>query len=295
MKNEIVYDYYSASDYLEHLLLNDVNKSESVYYLLKKRLVKVLFNVFQNRGYGLGDEFEDTVDDFFLYLYDGGSSGAQKPFAIMESVHDSAAFFGWVVGTYRNFLLNKAREAEKRSRMLEEVHLRFQDSDFLHSEETLVLQLATAIAYADQQFLPRNLFVCYRMLLSILDHARAIPQEMMALALDMHPVTYRVCSKRQKDKLGDLILLQEYGQVLDLDPAHITMRDHLMDGFNRLYRVLMEFYDKSLNQLPSAPKIRMLRQEYGRRQGMTVHEDIQYGHSSVRDFIQLFRMLKLDG
>lgn len=295
MKNEIVYDVYSASEYCEALQRNELNNSESVYYLLKKRLNKALLRVYQLHGFGLCDEFEDTVDDYFLYLYDWDPMGLQRPFAIMEGVRNKSAFFGWVVGTYRNFLLNKAREEEKRARLLEDARVLFHDNERPYNDDALVHMLATAIAYADQLFLPRNLFVCYRMLLSLLDHTRAIPQERMALALDMHPVTYRVCSKRQKDKLGDFILLQETGHLLDLDAAHLLMRDRLVEGFNHWYDLLLEFYDKSLEQLPSAGKIRVLRQEYGRSNGTTMHEDVRYGSDGIKDFALIFNALKTMG
>lgn len=285
-----VYDNYSSVECYE-LAVEGVNCSELLYYLLRKRLKGVLCRVYQAHGFGLSDDFDDTLDDFFLYLYDWNAIGSQKPFVILESVRDKSAFFGWIVGAYRNFLLNKAREEGKRSQLMREAFRSFYGEEWHDRDETMVLFLATAIAYADQHSSPRNRFVCYRMLLSLLDHTRAIPQEMMATALDMLPVTYRVCSKRQKDRLGDFILVQEAGHHLELDSTHVSMRDQMVERFHLLYGFLMECYEQVLEQLPSADKIRTLRKECARAYGMTMHEDILYGFGEDQLVRHLFDFL----
>jgi hypothetical protein len=290
MSDKIVYNNFSSSDYYDWIV-NHTNNAESIYYLIRKRLVGMLYRVYKIYGYGLNDTFEDTIDDFFLYLYDWNLTDSQKPFAIMEGIRNKAAFFGWVVSTYRFFLLNKTREEEKRIQLINEARLQFHEEEAQHPQEAMVHLLTTAIAYADQHFTPRNRFLCYRMLLSLLDHSRAIPQERMAQALEMHPVTYRVCTKRQKDKLGDYILLQEAGHVLTLDVAHQFMRDRMANEFHQLYELLMEYYNETLGLLPTAEKIKALRVEYGRYNGTTVHEEIQYGFKDVDEVCLLFGAL----
>lgn len=293
MSDKIVYNSFSSSEYYDWVV-NNADNAESVYYLLRKRLAGMLHNVYRVYGFGLDDDFEDTVDDFFLYLYDRNlADDSRKPFAIMEGIRNKAAFFGWVVSTYRIFLLNKAREEERRAQLHDYARVLFHEDELQYPEETMIQLLTTAIAYADQQLTPRNRFICYRMLLTLLDHNRAIPQEQMALALDMHPVTYRVCSKRQKDRLSDYILLQETGHELRLDPLHLLMRDRLSEGFHKLYELLMEQYNLVLEQLPSAEKIQALRMQYGRNNETTVHEEIQYGlRESDRGVEWIFHILQ---
>ena len=129
------------------------------------------------------------------------------------------------------------------------------------SNETMVLFLASAIAYADQRFTPRNRFVFYRMLLSFLDHSKAIPQAAMAHALDMTPVTYRVSTKRQKDRFLE-------------------------------YKLLMEYYDKSLEAIPNAQAIQSLRMDYSNDDGM-MHEGMpMYGYVSNLDISILYPKIK---
>ena len=265
---------------------------EAAYYLLTKRLSKALNGIFELYGFGLSDDYKDTIDDFFLYLYEGNQDSSQKPFAMLESIRNKNAFFAWVLGTYRRFLLNKARDELKRKELLEHARVFTKEDVEHHSEEILITLLASAIAYADQQFTPRNRFILYRMLLSYLDHSRAIPQHAMAQALDMHPVTYRVCNKRLKDRLSEFILLQEAGETLSLDAKHLTMRERIMENFNHLYGLLLEYYEETLKMLPSATEIKTLRLNSIRGDGLLMHEDNGYGHLGTIDIRHLYDALK---
>lgn len=282
----------SATDYYD-LIVNDGRPGlEATYYLLTKRLHKALKGIYELYGFGLSDDYKDTIDDFFLYLYEGNQETVQKPFAMLESIRNKSAFFAWVLGTYRRFLLNKAKDEIKRKELLEHARVFTRTDPEQYSEEVLIALLASAIAYADQQFSLRNRFILYRMLLSYLDHSRAIPQHAMALALNMHPVTYRVCNKRLKDRLSEFILMQEAGEVLKLDSAHLLMRERITERFNRLYGLLLEYYEETLMLLPSALEIQSLRMNSIRKDGQMMHEEYYYGRVQTIDVRHLYDALK---
>ena len=287
-----IYDSYTATTYYAVVVDRDTKGVEAAYYLLKKRLNRALKAIFEVYGIGLNDGFDDTVEDFFLYLHDGNPVHDNKPFAMLDGVRNKNAFFAWVLGTYRRFLLNKAKEAARHRALLERARLFSIEEERLYPEDTLIQYLTTAIAYADQQFVTRNRFILYRLLLSFLDHNKAIPQEAMAKALGMQPVTYRVCNKRQKDRLLDFILLQETGQTLDLDFDHAAMRDKMCNGFNRLYELLMERYDATLNELPSAKAVMELRCQSGHGDASAVFEQRpRYGYGNTTDIHVLYSSL----
>ena len=272
------YDALSASAYYDEV---ESGNTEATYYLLKKRLERALSKVYDMHGFGLSDDFEDTIDEFFLYLYDRNLS-----------IQDKRTFFSWTVATYRHFLINSAKKEMRKKALMEQVRLSPKGEECGLSNETMVLFLASAIAYADQRFTPRNRFVFYRMLLSFLDHSKAIPQAAMAQALDMTPVTYRVSTKRQKDRFLEYILMQESGATLDLDDDHGLMRDRIVDAFERLYELLMEYYDKSLEAIPNAQAIQSLRKDYSNDDGM-MHEGMpMYGYVSNMDISILYPKIK---
>lgn len=282
----------SAAAYYDLIVKDKESGLEAAYYLLTRRLNRALKGMFELYGFGLSDDFKDSIDDFFLYLYEGNGTEVRKPFAMLESIRNKNAFFAWILGTYRRFLLNKAKEEVKRKELLEHARVFTRTDPEQYSEEVLIALLAAAIAFADQQFTLRNRFILYRMLLSYLDHSRAIPQHAMALALNMHPVTYRVCNKRLKDRLSEFILMQEAGETLKLDSAHQLMRERITESFNRLYGLLLEYYEETLVLLPSALEIQSLRLKFIRSEGQMMHEAYYYGRVQSIDVRHLYDALK---
>ena len=284
------YGNFTASDYYDAVACADEASVEAVYYLLQRRLNRALQRVFELHGFGLSDDFDDTIDDFFLYLYEGISG--DRPFAIVKSVQNKQAFFGWTVSTYRNFLLNKAKEETKRKALQEEARVFSNEEGKSLNEDTMIDYMASAIAFADQRFIPSNLFIFYRSVLTLLDHSRAIPQEEMATAMKLHPVTYRVRSKRQRDSFQEFILSQESGHNLDLDRHHELMRLCIVEEFNRLYDLLIGFYNHVLEQLPNKGDIQALRQKYRQETGITMHESFHYGYRYNMSVRPLYIALK---
>ena len=282
-----IYENYSASDYYDAVILFPDKASEAVYYLLKHRLARALGRVFELHGFGLDDHYEDTIDDFFLYLYDHGEA---QPFAVINTVREKQAFFGWIVGAYRHFLLNKAKEEMKRREIMEEAG-REAGEESAFADDTLVRFMATAIAFADQELPPLKLFVFYRMLLTILDPKLAIPQEEMARAVGMHPVTYRVYVNRMKTKLLDNVAVLERGQSLPLDPTHLLMCNRLIHRFDALYETLMPYYEASIRMLSNASEISALREGLS-RDGILMHEDVEYRYPHVVEARELYKRLK---
>ena len=282
------YENYSASSYYDAVILVPDKASEAVYYLLKHRLSRALGRVYELHGFGLDDHFEDTIDDFFLYLYDHGED---RPFAIFDTLREKQAFFGWTVGAYRHFLLNKAKEEVKRREMLLEAGRNIGEEERPFANETLMRIIATAIAFADQELPPLKLFVFYRMLLTILDPKQAIPQEMMAKAMGMHPVTYRVYVNRMRMRLSNDVAMLERGRDLPLDPEHLLMRNRLFLKFDNLYETLMPYYEASIRMLSNSIDINALRNGFS-HDGVVMHEDLRYTYPHLVDVREFYNSLK---
>lgn len=282
------YENYSASDYYDAVILVPDKASEAVYYLLKHRLSRALGRMYELHGFGLDDHYEDTIDDFFLYLYERGEG---RPFAVFDALREKQAFFGWTVSAYRNFLLNKAKEEMKRKAMMVEAGATLVEEDRPFADDTLMRFIATAVAFADQELPPRKLFIFYRMLLTILDPKLAVPQEDMAKALGMHPVTYRVCVNRMRTRLVNDVASLERGGDLTLDPPHLLMRNRLFRRFDNLYDLLMPYYEASIRRLPSLKAINAVRDCFA-REGITMHERQEYHYPHVVDVRELYSHLK---
>lgn len=282
------YDNYSASDYYDAVTLVSDRASEALYYLLKHRLSRALCRLYDLYGFGLEDHFDDTIDDFFLYLYD---YDVERPFAIFETIREKEAFFGWTVGAYRNFLINKSREEVKRRKMMEGMPVAVGEDEHHLTDENLMCFIAKAIAYADQELKPHHRFILYRFLLTILNQKLALPQEAVAHVIGMHPVTYRVCVNRLRTRLSDYVSHMEKGRNLPLDSKHLLMSERLLRGFDHLYDLLMPYYEETLQVLPMALEINELRASYG-RDGILMHESSDYSYPHVVDVRELYESLK---
>lgn len=291
MTNIESYHNLSASEYFDAVSHSETPPVEAVYYLLQHRLHRALEHVFETHGFGLSDDLGDTINDFFLYLYEN-NDGGDKPFFMLNSIREKEAFFGWIVATYRNFLLSKAKEEVQRKAILEQARLMNEGEKKGLDRDTMISYLASAIAYADQRFKPGNLFIFYRSMLSLLDHSRAIPQGEMAEAMKLHPVTYRVRCKRQRDSFQYLILTQETGHRLELDHRHELMRICIEEEFYRLYDLLIDYYNQVLEQLPAKGDIRALRLKYRQEIGVIMHESSAYGYRYQMNVEAFYRALK---
>lgn len=283
----------SASDYYEIIESQHDNRVEAVYYLLRDRLFQALKIVYESHGFALVEEYDDSIDDFFLYLYDDNAKSDEAPFSIFRGIKNKNAFFAWILSTYRRYLLNRVKEAQREQMSYANVIMFSKEEEGLLSEEKMCTFLANAIAYADQQLAPMKRFVLYRMLLSFLDHRKAIPQEEMAKAMHLNAITYRVYTKRQKDRFLKYIDLQEKGGQLELDTKHQTMRDELLSGLEHLYSTLGRYYKLTLEELPNADEIACLRKKFSDGEAENMHEaQAGYGYKSITDIRMLYEKLK---
>lgn len=259
---------FTAGEYYDAILKRDEDSTSIAYYLVDKQLRMRLKAVFRRIGIERICEFQDTIDDFFLYIYDGTNWIYNKPFYVLESIENKDSLFKWIAVTYRNFLLRKMNEEMRMKAACE--HTDCWESETQDDEK--IKNISTAIAYVDQQSLTRNRFVMYRLLLTFLNRSIAIPQEEMAQAIDMQPVAYRVSTKRVKDSIINYVKCLEQGKLLELDPEHKQMRDAIMTNFGSLYSTLSIYYDKAISQLPNAETVRKLRLGYYHNENCVFHE-----------------------
>ena len=283
-----VWAEFTPEEYYDAILKRDGDSASVAYYLIDKQLRRKLQTLFTNLGGGNFFEFQDTIEDFFLYLHDGSNWIYCKPFQVLESIENKKSLFKWVSVTYRNFMLKQLKEESLRktvddSPSNEESEI--QDDEKIHN-------LSTAIAYADQEYLSRSRFVMYRLLLTFLNRSLAIPQEEMAQAVDMQPVAYRVSTKRVKDNILAYIKCLEQGQKLKLDMEHQQMRDILESNFSSLYSTLSDYYNTAIEQMPTAETIKRLRFGYSYNRDFVFHENTEsYGLCNCTNAIYLYEMI----
>ena len=247
---------------------------EAIYDLLHTDLNRQLKKKFDVVEHQLLDGFDDVIDDFFLYLRDGKDATNNIPYQAVYNIKNPEAFDKWILNTFRNYLSVRAAK-EAKFICIEFPVDTISDSDALSSILTDEQKLSVAsnlIAYAHQVLLPRDSFILFRTLLTILDKKQALPNEVMAKSLGMSDIAYRVTVHRMKCNLAKYRTQLLQGQHLDIDEKHQQMAQKINDNFLNLYPTLLVYYDQIVDTLGCADTIKNLRQEYYEETGMMLHE-----------------------
>ena len=254
----------------EPILISD----EAMYDLLHNHLNQKLKRKFEVFEHQLLDDFDDIVDDFFLYLRDGKSGTNRITYQSLYKIKNPEALEAWMLSTFRNYL--SVRAAKEGKMVYAHVSVdKIVDDEMVSSILTDEQKLSIAshlIAYAHQELLPRDCFILFRTLLTMLNKKQALPNETMAKALSMSDIAYRVTVHRMKNNLAKYRAQLLQGQRLELDEEHQKMAQTINDDFLNLYPTLLVYYDQIVDTLGCADAIIALRQEYLEETGIMMHE-----------------------
>ena len=260
----------AVPDFLDIILHEDKRSDEAMYYLLHQRLYQQLrerFDVYHQQIY---DDFEDVVEDFFLYLREGEDGQNRQSYQSLRRIKQKDAFETWLLNTFRNYLSNRA-EAETSLYTLRNSTFDETSASAITNEQKLIVA-SQLIAYAHQVFYPRGRFIFLRSLLTLLNKQQALPDKEMATALQMTHLSYRVMAHRMKHNLARFRNRLLCGEQLHLDEPHRQMAHHIYDDFNHLYPTLLSYYAQTIDTLKCADAIRQLRQQYYEATGTMAHE-----------------------
>ena len=173
-------------DFVDIILNGD---DEAMYYLLQKRLKPLLYQRYKTYSQHLYDDYEDIVEDFYIYVRESGHT----PYQALRRIKKKEAFESWILRTFRNYLNNRS-EAESHLSFANEErrNMPFPAEESVMNGEIKIRIVSQLVAYALQVFNPRGRFIFLRSLLTILNKQRAVPNKEMAEALDMSYLSYRV-------------------------------------------------------------------------------------------------------
>ena len=275
------------------IILHDANRSdEAMYYLLHQRLVHQLHERYDVYHQQLYDGFEDVVEDFFLYLREGENGQNRMPYQSLRRIKNKDSFEAWLLNTFRNYLSNRAQAGECLYRLSDNAV--DETISYVVTDEQKIAIASQLIAYAHQVFYPRGRFIFLRLLLTMLNKQKALPNEEVAKALQMTHLAYRVMAHRMKQNLSKFRDRLIHGECLRLDDEHQLMAHRICDDFIHLYPTLLTYYNQTIDTLKCADAIRQLRQDYYEATGIMAHEsEFDYpGRITIKAFWnKLNRML----
>ena len=260
-------------DFVDIILEGGERGDEAMYYLLHQRLERQLRGRFEVYQHQLLDDFEDVVEDFFLYLREGKSGWSKTPYQSLRRIRKKESFESWMLNTFRNYLTVRAEtENQLASTSLQEENVVTDKTSSLLTDELNLIVAANLIAYAHQTLYPRDRFIFLRTLLTILNKQQALPNGEMASALGMSALAYRVCVHRLKGKLSYIRTCLLRNDMLPLDDLHRQMAQHINSDFTHLYPTIGRYYVLSIDDLKCANAVKRLRQEYYEATGQMLHE-----------------------
>ena len=253
-------------DFVEMILKGD---DEAMYYLLHDRLKHPLHDRYEAYSNHLCDDYEDVIDDFFLYLRENG----RYPYEPLQRIKKKEAFESWLLNTFRNYMSNRA-ETEGQGFSSQpncEAHSLIVSDGGIGDEEKIRI-VSRLIAYAHQVFYPRGRFIFLRSLLTMLNKQRAVPNKEMAEALDMSDLAYRVAVYRMKQNVKRFRERLLNGETVRLDDEHQQIADYINRDFIHLYPTLFRIYLECIDTLKTSTAVKDLRKQYLEERGYAVHE-----------------------
>lgn len=257
------------------IILNGGEQADKAMYdLLHHRLHHQLKERFEVYQYQLYDDFDDIVEDFFLYLREGKEGKNKQTYQSLRCIEKKESFESWMISTFRNYLSVRAAK-ERRITHAELFTEDVADGEVTPSmltDEQMLSLASQLIAYAHQELVPRDSFIFLRTLLTMLNKQKALPNEAMAKALGMTDISYRVTIYRMKCRLADYRSRLFQDESLHLDDKHQQMAQHINDDFLHLYPTLLGYYNQAIDKLDCAETIKQLRQNHYLSTGNTMHE-----------------------
>ncbi len=274
MQSETYYKALPMADYVGLILDGGERADEAMYYLLHQRLYWQLRKRFEVVQSQLLDDFDDVLVDFLFYLRDEKDSDGGNPYPSLRRIRNRETFGGWLLNTFRNYLSVRAAKEGRLSYSEHDFNDNVSDdtaSSILTDEQKLSFA-ADLIAYVHQVMAPRESFIFFRTLLTLLNKQAALSSEAVAQALGMTDIAYRVSVHRMKGSLTKYRTRLLQGENLPLDEAHREMSRCINDDFTHLYPTLFHYYEQVIDTLDSAAAIRKLREEYLAATGTEAHE-----------------------
>ena len=259
-------------DFVDIILQQKDKRDEAMYYLLHQRLEHQLRDRYDVYRHNIYDDFDDIVEDFFLYLREGKDGKNRLPYQSLQRIKNKESFETWLLNTFRNYLNNRAQAEEKISFTHTSDNIADDTKNSALTDEQKIIFSSQLIAYAHQYFYPRGRFIFLRSLLTMLNKQQALPDKEMAAALQMTHLAYRVMQHRLKHHLTWFRHCLLNGEQLSLDAEHQQMARQISDDFTHLYPTLLTYYNRTIGNLKCADAIRQLRQEYYEATGTMAHE-----------------------
>lgn len=240
-------------------------RTDLIHQILSDSLAPMFRTIF-SRTNRTDQTFEESLDDFLLFLYYGPEyirKAGLPPYSIILRIRKPASVFSWLASAYRIRLLQTNATLKPP--------VFYSAADCSDSSACSCKELCDAISKCIQDCSPTGRFLVIRWLLTALEPSNAIPQKHIADAVGITPANYRVCTSRCKSRLSTL-LQKRRKAVFSLKSEYKSLSEYLQSHSDTLYDCLLSLYDDVIAALPNATKIQDLRMRMSNEAGRLLHE-----------------------
>ena len=213
------FDLIKTPELLAIILKGTKRSDEALYYLLNKRLKRLLKSEYMKYTDAIDDTFEDTINEYYLYLHDYGRNEADsKPcYPPLIRIKESQHFASWIIRTYRFFLTGMAKRM-MITPLYDNLPIE-QPTDSVKYWERRIWDMSVLIIYAYQNLTLLSRFIFFRSMLKVMDKKRCIPDQLMAQTLGISYINYRVHKHHAWQKVRNSRKRMLEGERIKLDTA----------------------------------------------------------------------------
>lgn len=275
------------AEQLYDLIVQGNTKSDEVMlFVLNVRLrndLKRMYEVCQRK---LLCDFDDYLDDFFLYLRNGDGEGFLLPYEALITIRSKASLMAWIRSTFRNFISNTSASEERNLLAATEAEPTCFASSRISEQDILFFANLIASTLCALQPIPR--FILLRWLMTQLDATRSMSDVEIAKALGVTSVSYRVTLHRAKAFMRQQFRLLRQGEDtlffskipdISLPNNSPSLAQSINDHFDNLYPSLMQYYLQQLPLLEQHKAIEDLRTLSAQHSGHDMHDSSRLQYS----------------
>lgn len=195
----------------------------------------------------IDDSFEDTLNEFYLYLHDVGvkDDDCEAYYQPLRRIKNKQVFAGWMMRTYQYFLSNKVKRL-----MMTPLYVDLPDeqpSDSVKNWERRIWDMAVLIVYAYQNLSTLTKFIFFRSMLSVMNKQLCVSNQLMAQVLGISYVDYRVRKHYAWQKVRNKRKRMLEGERIKLDAEGIAMAKRLFANYGALFTTLRLYYQDILD------------------------------------------------
>lgn len=244
------FKHIGTPELLAIILKGTQRGDEALYYLLNKRLRRHLKTEYEKKKELMDDPFEDTLNEYYLYLHDYRSNedSSTPYYQPLRRIKDKRVFAYWTTRTYRFFLNSKIKRM-----IMTPLYIDLPDeqpSDSVKDWEGRVMDMAHLIAYAYETLRPLTRFIFFRSMLRVMNKQLCIPNQLMAKALGLSYIDYRVRTFYSWQMVRNKRKRMVDGERINLSSAGVEMASSIYFNYGSLFSRIKAYYMDIIDTLP---------------------------------------------